>query len=152
FSKLDDSVLSETGIRISSLRIERDELVTDRHIKNAFVCTIGPIGNTVARPAARTAPVAFIFLMLPQKGARGCVKGNHTSLRARGKKQASLREKRRALVDEFGAASYGFGLETPGNFQLVKIRCINLIERHVARTGGIVCVMVPLAVGDPGRT
>src|SRR6185295_20142605 len=127
------AVLAKGGNGHASFRIEGDQPVTRRHIEDAFLLAIGPIGDAAAGelPWSGRTTGAFMLAMHPQLLARGRVEGNHRSARSRGRIENSIDHQRRTFQAKLRARTEVIGLETPGDFQLVEVRRVDLIQRAV---------------------
>ena len=129
--------------RRAGLRVQGDQAVARRYIEDTFVSvlygSIGPIRKSAPGKLARSVATALAFVLAvhPELFAGGRIQRHHrASGSARGIEDA-VRHQRRALQIIFRLRAEILRLEMPRGDQLVEVGGINLIERSVARVGGI---------------
>ncbi len=146
--EIEDAVLAEPAHRNAGLRVERDELIAERHHENALVAfSIGPVRHAAARQQARGRgrALALIDAEHPQQFARRRVDGNGVPPRTnRGVKHA-VDHQRRSLKVVIGADAEDIRLESPGDLQLAEIPGVDLIVRDIARATQIAAVGAPFS-------
>ena len=120
-----------------------------RDVDDAVVTlAVGPVGEAAARELARRVDGARAFLLgvHPDHLAGLAVERDHRAARAAGRVDDALDHQRRAFELELGTRAEVVGLEAPGDFELVEVAAVDLIERGVARALDVGGVVRPLAV------
>ena len=147
--QVDDAVLPERRHRDAGPRIQRDQLVADRHQVNPLVLlAVGPIGDAAARhPTERVGtPFAFVQAVHPEKLARRRVDRDCVPPAARCCVQDAVNHQRGRLVVEVRRGAEVLRPEAPRHLQIVEVRSVDLIERRIARAAEVAAVGAPLAL------
>ncbi|CUS46044.1 hypothetical protein MGWOODY_Smn2499 [hydrothermal vent metagenome] len=149
--QVDDAVHAERGVGIAGRCVETDELIADRHEQDPLLRAVGPVGAAMTGELARRIlrALALVDPVHPQHLASGSVERDAVAARAGCQEQASLHEQGCRLELIFLAGAERVGLETPGDFQIVEVGRVDLVERGVARIRLVGGIMAPLGI-DPG--
>ena len=149
FLQVDDAVLAERRDRLAGLRIERDHAVAGGDEDHSIVAfAVGPVRDAAAGELARRdrGAVAFAEAVDPHQLAGLGVERDDRSARAAGRVEHALDHQRRAFELVLGTRAEAVGLEAPGDFELVEVAGVDLIERRVLAASQIGRVHRPLAV------
>ena len=142
--------LPKDGTGCAGLRVERDQAVARRDVEDAVVAAaVGPVGQRRGPTAAAAPPAprgAFGIAVHPQQLAGRGVERHHRAARAAGRVEHAADHQRRAFELVFRARAEAVGLEAPGDFELVEVARVDLIERRVPGAAQIGRVVRPLAV------
>src|SRR6185436_14315715 len=151
------AALAERRNHRAGLGVERDQAVAGRHIEDALVAlAVGPVGDAAARELARRdrGAVALAVAVRPDQFPGPAVEGDNRAARAGGGVQHALDRERRPFELVLGTGPEIVGLEAPGDFELVEVGGVDLIERDVAGAADVGSVVGPVAVlgaRHPGR-
>ena len=149
FLEIDNAVLAKPRNRRAGLRVQRDQPEPGRHEDDAIVAlAVGPVRDAAAGELPwgnRRAP-SFAKAVHPHLLARLRVERDDRPPGAGGRIHDSLDHERRPFELELGTRTQVVGLEPPRNLELVEVRCVDLIERHVPRALHVGRVVRPLAV------
>jgi hypothetical protein len=129
--QVDDAVLAEAGHEITRSRVECNEPVTGRHVKNAFLLAVGPIRQAAAGELTRRSltTCALVLAVHPQQFTCCCVQRDHGAAGATGRIEPPVDHQRRRLQLEFGTGPEAVGPETPGDLELAEVLGGDLVER-----------------------
>ena len=144
-----DAAGSEAAHQGAGLRIQRNHPIAGRDVQDAFLAAVGPVRQPAAGELARRrlGAFAFHFAVHPLELAGRRIQRHDRAPRAAGGIQHAFHHQRRGLKLEFRQRTEMIGLESPGDFELVEVIGVDLIERRVARAPQIAAVGSPLAVG-----
>ena len=150
--QIDEAVFAKRRDAHASLRVERDELISRRHVENSLLASIGPVREAAARelPGRRSGAGAFAFAVHPQLFACFRIERDNRAPAAAGCIQHAVHHQRGALVIEFRPRSEMVGLEPPRHGELAEVVGGDLIERRVARMTLVAPVGRPFAVFGAG--
>ena len=149
-AQVDGAALAEGGIGQAGLGIQREHGVAAGDIDDAFVGAVGPVADAQARAAARSDALAFVMGVHPQQLAGAGIQADHVAAEAGGAIDAAFHHQRRGLVVGVQARAQGVGAEAPGQFQLVEVGGIDLVQRRIAGAGQIIGVMQPVGFAGLG--
>ena len=123
--------LPNGGDRLAGLRVQLDEAIADRHVDDPLVAlAVGPVRQAAARELARRhlrAP-ALVHAVHPLQLAGLRVERHDRAARAAGRVEHALDHQRRAFELVLGTRAEVVGLEAPGDFELVEVGGVDLIE------------------------
>ena len=147
--EIDDAMAAEGRNRDTVLRVQRYESVAERDIVNAFLPTVGPVGQAAAGDGARrvVTSYAFDFAVHPAEFPGGRIDRNNIAPRASRGVEDPVRHQRRAFEIVFGKRAERDGFESPGQFELIEIGGVDLAEGRVSGMAGVAAVGVPFASG-----
>ena len=146
--QIEDAVLAERAHRNPGLRIERDELIPERHHEDALVALpVRPVRHTAPRQQARRrrGALAFVDPVHPQQLAGCGIDGHGVASRSDRGIEHAVDHQRGRLEVVVGADAEDIRLESPGDLQLAEVSCVDLIVRDVARASQIAAVGAPLS-------
>ena len=137
---------------IAGLRVERDELIAERHRENALVAApVGPVRHAPPRQQAwrGSRALAFVDPVHPQQFAGRRIDRHGVASRSDRGVQHAVDHQWRGLEIEIGTDAEDIGLEAPGDLQLAEVPGVDLIERRIPGARQIAAVGAPLAVFVP---
>ena len=125
--EIEDAVLAEPAHRDAGLRVERDELVPERHHENALVAfSVGPVRYTAARQQARGRgrALAFVDTEHPQQLAGCGIDGHGVASRSDRGIEHAVDHQRGRLKVVIRADAEDIRLESPGDLQLAEVAAL----------------------------
>ena len=149
FFQIDDAVFAEARDRLAGVRVQIHQAVSGGDEHDAVVAlAVGPVGNAAARKLARSdgRAISFAQAVDPDHFAGLCIERDHGTARSRGGVEHALHHQRRSFQLVFGAGAEVIGLEAPGDFELVEVGGVDLIERGILGALQIGRVVGPFAI------
>ena len=145
-------LLPKPGCRKPGLRIERDQLISERDGQNPLVALIvGPISDAaIVEAHGVIAAVAFIQPIHPQRFARGGIHGHGVAAHSGGEIENAMHRERRHFVVRIRARAEVLRLPGPGDLQLADVVAIDLIERRILGALRVAAVVAPFAIRRAG--
>src|SRR5438094_1464025 len=142
------SLLSEGCNPHDGLRVHADVPDSGSHIEYSLLTSVGPIRQSAARELARGGAAAFSFMLTmgPEQFAGGRVKRNHSAARSCGRVQNAVHHERSSFQLVLRPVAKIVGLDAPGDFKVVEVRGVDLVQRAVASARKIGGVRRPLRV------
>ena len=122
--EIEDAVLAERADRNPGLRVERDELIPDRHHEDALVAlAVRPVRHTASRQQARgrCGALAFVDPVHPQQLTRRGIDGDGVAPRSDRGVEHAVDHQRRRLKVVVRADAEDIGLESPRDLQLAEV-------------------------------
>ena len=95
---------------------------------------------------AGDAPLPFVLAVNPKQFSGAGIERDDRASRTRRGIQNAVDHQRRPFEFVFGAVAEIIGLYAPRDFEIAEVRCINLIQRTIARSGKIGGIGWPIAV------
>jgi hypothetical protein len=147
FLQIDDTALAERRHRLSGLRVQLDEAVANGEEEDALVAfAVRPVREAAARELARRdlgAPT-LIHAVDPSLFTGARIDGHYRAAGAGSGIHHAVDHQGRSFELVLEAGAEVVGLEPPRHFQLVEVRRIDLIERHVPAARDVSVVGRPL--------
>src|SRR5438552_241562 len=145
--KIDASVFTETWNRYAGLGIERDQMEPRKDRKDPLILSIRPIGHATSGISSwRLAiPFAFIRAIHPQRIAGPCIRSDYGAVIAGGEIKNSIDVEWGRLALELSPAEI-VGLPRPGDFEVLHILTVDLIQWGIARASQLAPVGPPLSI------
>ena len=150
FLEIDHAALAEAGNGLTGFGVEFDEAIADGDENDAVVAlTVGPVRNAASGELARghAGPAAFIHTVDPELFTGFRVEGNHGPARAGGGIKNAIHYDRCAFELVFEARSEIIGFEAPGDFEILKVCAVDLVEGRVLAASQIGRIHGPVALG-----
>src|SRR5262249_22941263 len=122
--QINHAIFTERTDGSAGLRIERNEPVSGGHVQDTLVASaVGPVSDTASRQLSwrDSCTLALAKTVSPYQLAGLAIESNHRTSCAARCIQDALHHQRGPFQFVFRKWSKTVGLETPGNFQLVKI-------------------------------
>jgi hypothetical protein len=142
------AVPAERRIGLAGARVDRDQPAVERVAKQALLFAVGPVGEAAAAGIAWTPAREILRLGRehPQRLAgRRIDRGG--LMHAGAHVQDAVDHDRRLLIVRVRTAPLDRQrLPAPGDHELLRVRCVDLIERGVARRAEIAAPGMPFAV------
>src|SRR5438093_7366601 len=115
--------------------------------KDSLILSIGPIGHTTSGifPGCLAIPFAFIHPIHPERIARPCIRSDHSAVIARGEIENAVDVEWSRLALKLSPAEI-IRLPRPGDFEVLHIVAVDLIQRRIARTAQFASVRSPLSI------
>ena len=144
--EVDDAVFAEIGVGLAGIGIKADQAIADGGVKDAALGAVAPIAEPAARkrPRAFGAALAFVEAERPQQFAGDGVERDDGAAGAGGGIDDAIDGQRRAFQLVLRPAAEHVGLEAPGDFKILEIVAVDLIERQIAAAGEIGIVGGPV--------
>ena len=146
--EIHQSVLSEGRNAHAGLRVQTDEPESRGNVKNSLLSSVGPIREAAARelPRGGAAALSFMLAMNPEQFAGGRVQRNHGAARSSRRVQNAVHHQRCSFKLVLGPVAEIIRLDAPGDFKVVEVRGVDLVQRAVASARKIGGVRRPLRV------
>ena len=155
-AQVDGAADAEIGIGDAGPGIKREHGVAAGDIDHPLLGPIGPVTYAKTRTAAGADTLTFVMGVYPQKLAGACIQAHHIATEARGDIDAPVRNQRGRLVIGIQARAQCVGGEFPGQFELIEVGGIDLVQWRITGAGEIVGVMQPVGLArarlGAGRT
>ncbi len=129
--------------------VELNQAIAGGHVEDAVVAlAVGPVGHAAAGKLAGRdgGAISFPHAVGPDQFAGLGVERDHGAPRAGRGVDDAFDHERRAFELVLRARAKIVGLETPGHFELVEVRRVDLIERRIFGAFEIGGVVRPFAV------
>ena len=142
--EIDHAVRAETRIGLAGLRIQRDQLIADGDVEDAFRIAVAPIADAMAAAGTRRVDpaLALVEIKAPFYRAGARIQRQHGALEAGGGIEHTVHHQRRRL--QIDVARLGMA---PGRFEPAEIRGIDLGQRRIAQALLVAAIAFPFAVG-----
>ncbi len=126
--EVDDAVLSEAGDALAGFGVERDQAVAGGYVEDAFLATVGPIGEASTGELARGCGSAFalVFGVDPFQFAGGGVHGDYGSAGTTGGVEHASDHEGVASSWPSRLGPEVIGFETPGYLEAVEVCRVDL--------------------------
>src|SRR5690242_17057594 len=136
------ATLAEGGNAGAGPGIKTDETKSRGHVQNALVLAVGPVSQPAPGELAGSGRSArsFVLAVHPKQFPGSRVQRDGGAPRTRGCIEDAVDHQLRSFQLVFRAVAQVFGLKSPGDFKVVEIRSVDLVEWTVARAcqvGGV---------------
>src|SRR5438093_834949 len=145
--EIDGSVFTETWNRHTGLGIERDQMEPRKDRKDPLVLSIRPIGHATSGISSWRLAIAFAFIhaIHPQSIAGPCIRSHYGTVISGSEIENSIDVEWSRLALELSRAEI-VGLPRPGDFEVLHIVAVDLIQGGIARASQLAPVRPPLSI------
>src|SRR5882762_9490501 len=141
-------MIGKRGNSNASLGVQTDQAKARRDVENSLFLAVRPIGQAAAGelPGSRAAAFSFMLTVDPKQSAGGRVKSDDRAPRSSGGVQNAVHHERRAFEFVLWPVAEIIGLDAPGNFKIIEVVGVDLVERPIASSRQVSAVGRPLGV------